>query len=91
MSKEEKWMTYAVMINGALNALFEEDSPNYVGDDFLEEVDLTQFLHALANAVPTAFYEKVTGKSVECLDFNHIANRLCMQYGTLVDADGNEK
>lgn len=87
MEKQDKWMTYAVQINGALNELFEEDSPHYLGDDFFETADIAQFLHALANVVPAQLYEKVTGRGGSYLNFNHVANVLCFQYGELEKAE----
>lgn len=56
----------------------DEDNENFVD---LKEIDLTDFIHALANIMPTYVYCKLTGdNSVNNLEFNHIANKLCFQY-----------
>lgn len=80
MNKQELWMTYAVQIQSVLQLLFEKDSEHYVGDNFFEDGDATQFFHALANVVPAVVFQRITGISKTYLEFNHIANQLCFQY-----------
>ena len=46
----------------------------------MQEVDLTDFFHALANILPTYIFNKYTGEDKNQLEFNHIANQLCFQY-----------
>lgn len=84
MSKQEKWTQYAVYIQQAIANMFDEDDENYIGES-LEEIDLTQFFHALANAVPTVLFNRLTGNKKSQLEFNHIANQLVFQYTKMTD------
>jgi len=80
--KLEKQDEYAVKILGAIQDMFDEDNENFIDVKELEEDEnATHFLQALANIVPTHFYNKFTGNENTTLDVNHIANRLCFQYG----------
>jgi hypothetical protein len=81
-----KRVEYVDKINAALLSLFDEDSDNFIGHEELNEGDnLTHFMHALANMVPANFYNGITGKNVNILEFNHIANQLCFQYSKKSD------
>ena len=88
MAKQEQlWMTYAVRIQTVLQLLFEKDSEDYVGDNFFQEGDATQFFHALGNVVPTTVFQRLTGINKNCLEFNHLANQLCFQYSERPEED----
>ena len=76
--KDEKWLRYSAQITSALSELFDEDSEKYIGS--MENIDLTQFFHALANAVPATIFNKLTGSNKNLLEFNHLANQLVFQY-----------
>jgi len=79
----EKWIEYAAKITSALGeVLTDELSENYINPEELNEDDnATHFIHALANVAPHSIYQEITGdKSNDNLGFNHIANRLCVQY-----------
>ena len=80
--RDETVLQYQMKILGALqDGLFEEDSSNFIDTQELHEGDnATHFLHALANTVPSSFYQQFTGEKTNNLDFNHIANKLCFQY-----------
>lgn len=80
--KRKKDHEYAGKILSCLNQLFnDEDGENFIGVDELSKGDNgTDFIHALANIVPTTIYNKFTGSDEENLSFNHIANRLCFQF-----------
>lgn len=79
--KQEKWMEYAVHISAALQELFEKGSEHEIDKKELFEGDnLTEFMHALANVVPTHMFNKITGKDYGYLDFNHLANELCFLF-----------
>ena len=79
MEKEnEKWIMYAAQISSVLGELFDEDSEKYIGS--LEDIDLAQFFHALANAAPATLFNKLTGGNKNILEFNHLANSLVFQY-----------
>lgn len=56
-----------------------EDNENHID---LEDVDLTDFFHALSNILPTYVFNKYTGEDKNQLEFNHVANKLCFQYST---------
>jgi hypothetical protein len=77
MAKEqEKWVGYAAQISDKIAELFEDELD-------INEIDLTQFIHAYASAAPSVFFQKVTGQKVDdFLEFNHIANRLIIQFQT---------
>lgn len=75
----EKVLQFAVIINSAIQAVFEEDSDCHIPSDELEEY-ATEFITAIACVTPAMMYNHLTDKEVgDYLAFNHIANRLCMQ------------
>lgn len=79
--KQEKWMEYAVHISAALQELFEKGSEHEIDQKELFEGDnLTEFMHALANVVPAQVCSKITGKDFNYLEFNHMANTMCVQF-----------
>ena len=81
--KQEKWMTYAVLIQEQISEMFGYDSNNFIdSNDFKDDNNLKDFLHALANVVPTQIYGKLTGDEKNFLEFNHVANQLCFEYMT---------
>lgn len=84
MEKVEKHIKYAILIQGALSQMFDQESESdYKIDvnDFNDEQNLTAFVHALANVVPCNLYTKLTGdEEIDILDFNHIANKLVFKY-----------
>jgi len=83
MKKEEKDVEYASKIMEALSELLAEDSDSEFKidlDEFKDDDNLTAFFHALANLVPSYFYGKFTGEKLQSLDFNYIANKLCVKY-----------
>lgn len=80
---------YAATILSALSEVLDEQ----IDLKELEEGDnLTDFFHALSNLVPNSVYNSITGENINILQFNHIANSLCFQYGKSVKGggDGNE-
>lgn len=77
----DKWIRYAAMLQDQIGKMFEDESENHIDIKDLEDADnCTQFFHALANAMPTRIYCKLTGDDVDTLGFNHVANRLCFQF-----------
>lgn len=82
MSREtKKWMVYAVKISAALQEMFEEGSEHAIDKEELFEGDnLTEFMHALANVVPTQVCNKITGSDHNYLEFNQMANTMCVQF-----------
>ena len=79
MKKLEKHYQFAAQITGALGELFDEDSEHYIDSEDLQG-NLTDFIHALSNIVPTAIYNELTGENKNILHFNHTANQLIFQY-----------
>ena len=78
MNKENE---YAEKLISHLTKIFDEESDNYIDLDELEKDDNgTDFMHALANILPTYFYRKITSEKLSVLQFNHIANQLIFQY-----------
>lgn len=80
--RDKKQTEYTVKILAKIQELFDESK------DFMEELEVennaTDFIHALANIVPTSVYGTLTKKDISLLDFNHIANRLCFQNSKLI-------
>lgn len=85
---EEKIIQYASKIAGAIGQIIDSDEGDYsIDKDELSEGDnLTLFIHALANVAPTRIYTTITGEEKSYLQFNHIANQLCFQFGKKDDA-----
>lgn len=80
-TERKKWVIYTPIICAAIQSVFDENSENYIDPKELEDDNnLTEFLHALANAAPTHIFNQITGDKKNHLEFNHIANRLCFQY-----------
>jgi len=84
MAKNAKHIEYAALIVSCIDQMFEEDNDFSLDkDEMAEGENLTEFIHALANIVPNHYYNKVTGDNKAQLQFNHLANHLCFQYGTV--------
>lgn len=67
----------AQLIEVVGEALENEHHPNHISVD---EDNATEFMHALATVMPNYVYQNITGSQTDNLGFNHIANRLCVQY-----------
>jgi len=82
METTEKQFVYANMIQRHLEQMFnDEDCQFFISAKELEEGNnLTHFMHALANLVPTSMYNELAGEENNQLEFNHLANTLCFQY-----------
>jgi hypothetical protein len=80
----EKSLDYSQIIGDKFSELFVADAEGNTKidyDDFQDGDNLNHFIHALGNIVPTIFFRNLTGNiDVSILDFNHIANKLCIQY-----------
>jgi hypothetical protein len=80
MTDKSKQQEYTEKILDQLQQLFEESNENRIDITELEDnTNAADFFHALANLAPTVVYTKLTQKEIGTLDFNHIANRLCLQ------------
>lgn len=70
---------YTRKILDQLEGLFTENSDNAISLTELEDNNnAADFFHALANLAPAVVYSQLTQKQVNTLEFNHIANRLCV-------------
>lgn len=68
---------YTALILGKIGELFDEQ-PELL-KELSEGDNATEFIHSLANIVPTQFYNQLTSSNETMLSFNHIANRLVFQ------------
>jgi len=86
MKSEErkKWADYAAKINGKLAEIFDENDDFYIDPN---EMDVTEFFHALSTVAPCHIFNKFTGQNKNHLEFNHLANQLCFQYLGGVDEE----
>ncbi len=76
-----KYKEYAILIAAKISELFDEDDESYISEeDLFDDENLTQFIHAMANAAPNIMYNNITGDNKNNLEFNHLANGLCFQY-----------
>ena len=77
---------FAVKIMSQIAQMFDEDADcdNHITNEELQEYT-TEFIHALANIAPSMYYDRLTGDKNDLVGFNHIANRLCFQFGKSVD------
>ncbi len=80
--KTEKWIEYATQIKAQVDEMLRGD------DECTNSIDLQElgennnaahFLHAFT-AVAAMYHERFTQKQTDYLGFNHIANRLCIQF-----------
>lgn len=77
---ESKQQEYTEKILDQLQGLFNDRNENHINIAELEDnANASDFFHALVNLAPTVVYTKLTQKEIGTLDFNHIANRLCLQ------------
>ncbi|WP_228235904.1 hypothetical protein [Allomuricauda sp. M10] len=88
--RDQKILEYQSKILGQIDDIFNNpESENYVGlEELSEGENMTFFLHAMANCAPNLIYQNFTGESTDNLGFNHLANRLCVQYA-IKEGDGN--
>lgn len=78
MNKQEE---YTAKIFAQLIQLFDEDCENHIDlNDFDDDDNSTDFMHALANLAPAILHAKLTGtEKINLLEFNHMANQLIFQ------------
>jgi hypothetical protein len=56
------------------------DCENYIN---IGEVNANEFFHTLATKVPALIYAQLTEEEIDLLTFNHITNRLIMQFSKI--------
>lgn len=90
MADIEKSTQYAIALLGNLQKVFNEESEFHIDQkELFEDDNLTHFMHALVNIVPTHFFNKATGEDKQYIEVNHLANLLCFQYTTNEEDEGN--
>lgn len=77
----EKIIEYATLITEAITDKMEEDEMDF------RYIDWTAFIYALSTVAPATMYNKLMGEEKNFLEFNHIANQLCFQYGMKDDKE----
>jgi len=83
---------YASLISAKILELFDSEKEGAIPDeDFNDNQNVTHFMHALANLVPTYMYFQITGDHKTGIDFNHLANKLVFQYSKLVEEPPKEE
>lgn len=86
MSKKEKYIQYAVLISSQISEMFDGESSNYIDfKELTEGENIKDFIHALATVVPCTMFNKLTNGEKDHLEFNHLANTLCFEYGKMED------
>ena len=81
----KKSTEYTALILDKLGELFEGNET--LMQELSEDNNATEFIHAMANMVPTHLYNQLTNESLQILEFNHLANRLCFQNANSVSED----
>lgn len=76
-----KEIYYAMLIKGKIMELFNEEEGTFHIDmeELNEDNNATHFIHALSCACAMV-HNDLTGKEMNWLQFNHLANQLCFQY-----------
>lgn len=92
MADIEKSTQYAIILLGNLQEVFNKESEFHIDKkELIEEDNLTHFMHALINIVPTIFFNKVTGEDKQYIEVNHLANLLCFKYTINTEDEESEK
>lgn len=82
-SKKQKEFEYAQLIIIKIYELLESDTDSDIkieNEELKDEKNLTHFFQALSNIAPNFIFNKITGKNLNNLEFNHLANQLVFQY-----------
>lgn len=78
---QAKIKEYAILITEAITDKLEGDQVDF------RSIDWTAFIYALSTVAPATMYNKLMGEEKNFLEFNHIANQLCFQYGMKDDKE----
>jgi len=77
---------YAALIAAKVLELFDSEKGGSIPDeDFETNENVSHFIHALANLVPSYIYAEITGDAKNLIEFNHLANKLVFQYSKLIE------
>ena len=82
MSRTKEVELAAKLMFAINEVLTDEDNDNHIK---LDNDNLTDFFYALGGLMPAMIYSSVTGVENNALEFNHIVNHLCFQYGKKED------
>ena len=78
--EQEKWIKYAAHITAAISNMLDEEEGAISIDELKEDNNLAHFFHAFTASL-TRIYAQWTEQEIDFLEFNHIQNRLCFQFG----------
>ena len=80
--KIDKWMIYATQIKRQVDEILTGDeSVNAIDlEELGENNNAAHFFHAFT-VVGCLYYKQFTRGEIDYLEFNHVANRLCFQFG----------
>jgi len=77
---EEKILQFTAVITQHFDEMLNyEHAANPIDREDLNEFT-TEFIHAMSNVVPWKLFCSITGDKIDMLGFNHIANRLVVQF-----------
>jgi ferredoxin-like protein FixX len=84
--KNKKVQEYAIVLIQAIQQAFDKESdiPHIDINDFADDDNFKCFTHSLANIVPNSIFSKLSGQEKDNLEFNHLANHLCFEFGTII-------
>ncbi len=84
MENNEKYCEYAAKILSQIQEMFDDECENHIDISELQEGDnLKHFFHALASVAPGMIFNKFTNDDKNHLEFNHVANLLCFEFGKM--------
>ena len=80
----DRSVEYAKKIVAHLGEIFKSDNEHFINEDeFVNDRTFTEFIYALSVIMPTHVYNRMTQQKADYLDFNHVANKLCFQFGII--------
>ena len=81
MENQPKWVHYATILAPHIKTIFTDESEVKIDIEELDsEENLQAFFHALATVVPCEIFNRLIGDKKHHLEFNHVANTLCMKF-----------
>lgn len=90
MSNQDKLDQYTKKILVALEeTILNPESEYFIDPDDHPKAesghaDIAPMIHALATVAPTLLYRQLTSTEIDVLEFNHVANRLCMRFANII-------
>lgn len=71
--------TYKITM-ALLEVFSNEDSQYYIDTENLEAEESSELIHSILNLVPNKVYASLTGKKLDPVEFNHLANKFVFKY-----------